>query len=494
MIVQNTSLDHRTIRSIVFGILLAMFLGALDQTIVATALPTIGRAFSDVENLSWVVTSYLLTATAVTPLYGKLSDIYGRRRMMLIGIGIFVVGSIACAAANSMTTLILARGLQGVGAGGLLPLAQTIIGDVVAPRDRGRYQGYVGVIFALAMIGGPVLGGLLTEHLHWSLIFWINVPLGALAYLLTNNLLKRLPRHERPHKLDIVGATLMMTATLSLLLALTWGGTRYAWASPTILGLVAASVMLWLLFALQLARAPEPFLPISILRNAVVRMGTAAASSAMGTMIGLTILVPLYFETVLRLSAGQSGLALIPLMAATTVTSTLTGQAMGRFTHYKRVPIVGMLTSIAALGVLAWAPGGMSVTVVAGLLFLVGAGLGTVFPVTTVSVQNAVSHQELGTATAAMNFFRSLASAVLVAAFGAIVIGGIGLGGGAPLETLLGEASRLGIALPGVFRWVFVAAAGVLGAGLICLIAMEERPLRAHVHMPMTPPSAIPAE
>ena len=205
---QLPALDHAAIRSIVIGIMLAMFLGALDQTIVATALPTIGRRFGEVENLSWVVTAYLLTATASTPLYGKLSDIHGRRAMMLIAIGIFAVGSVACALAPSLAALVLARALQGLGGGGLLSLSQVIIGDIVAPKERGRYQGYFGFVFAIASVGGPVLGGVLAEHLHWSLIFWINLPIGALALGMTYRALARLPRHERPHRLDVLGAGL----------------------------------------------------------------------------------------------------------------------------------------------------------------------------------------------------------------------------------------------------------------------------------------------
>src|SRR5216684_7616320 len=190
-------LDHAAVRTIVLGILLAMLLGALDQTIVATALPTIGRELGNVEELSWVVTAYLLTATAVAPLYGKLSDIHGRRAMLLVAIGVFALGSIACALAPSMAVLVVARGLQGLGGGGLLSVAQTIIADVVPPLERGRYQGYIGVVFASSSIGGPVLGGFFAEHLHWSLIFWINLPLGLLAFLMTNSVLKRLPRYER---------------------------------------------------------------------------------------------------------------------------------------------------------------------------------------------------------------------------------------------------------------------------------------------------------
>src|SRR5262245_10107168 len=203
--ITHLPLDDAAIRSIVLGIMLAMFLSALEQTIVAPALPTIGRRLGDAENLAWVVTAYLVAATAVTPLFGKLSDIYGRRAIMLISVGIFIAGSIACALAPTMLTLILARALQGVGGGGILPLAQTVIADMVVPRERGRYQGYTAAMFMGASVVGPVLGGVLTEQLHWSLIFWINVPLGLVALVMTDRALRRLPRHDRPHQLDMVG-------------------------------------------------------------------------------------------------------------------------------------------------------------------------------------------------------------------------------------------------------------------------------------------------
>ena len=258
------ALDHAAIRSIVLGILLAMLLAALDQTIVATALPTIGRELHDLDNLPWVVTAYLLTSTAVTPLYGKLADIHGRRITLLIGIATFVVGSIACALAPTMLTLILARALQGLGGGGLISLAQTIIGDVIAPKERGRYQAYIASVFVSSSVAGPALGGFLAEHLHWSMIFWINLPLGLLAFWMTNRVLRQLPRHERPHQLDLLGAALMVVATVLLLLALSFGGTRLPWGSGPILALLAGSAVVWALFVLRLATAVEPLLPLSV--------------------------------------------------------------------------------------------------------------------------------------------------------------------------------------------------------------------------------------
>ena len=263
-------LTHPEIRAIVLGIMLAMFLGALDQTIVATALPTIGRHFANLGDLAWVVTAYLLTATAVTPLYGKLSDIHGRRVMMLIAIVIFVAGSLICALAPSMTALVFARALQGLGGGGLMALSQTIVADIVSPRERGRYQGYIGAVFATSSVGGPVLGGFLTEHLDWSLIFWINLPLGLAALGMTSNVLKRVPYQPRTHKLDLIGACLMMSAAVALLLALSWGGRRFDWISPQFGALLLASAVLWGLFAWRLVSTADPFLPLSVLSNPVV--------------------------------------------------------------------------------------------------------------------------------------------------------------------------------------------------------------------------------
>lgn len=473
---EHPALAHAEIRTIVIGIMLAMFLGALDQTIVATALPTIGVHFGDLAELSWVVTAYLLTGTTVTPLYGKLSDIHGRRVMMMIAIGLFVAGSIACALAPSMTALVLGRALQGLGGGGLMALAQTIIADVVSPRERGRYQGYIGAVFATSSVGGPVLGGFLTEKLDWSLIFWINLPLGVAALAMTWNALRLVPYHPRKHALDVAGALLMMAASVALLLTLSWGGRDYPWLSAPILALVAASLALWALFAWRLMRAAEPFLPLSVLGNPVVRSAALAGACNMGALVGMTIYVPLYFEVVLNLSASESGMALIPLMGATVLWSTITGRLMTFLERYKRVPLIGIVVAIAALAALAAFPAKLPLWAVLTLLFAVGSGLGTVFPVSTVCMQNAVVRTQMGIATGAANFFRALFSALIVAVLGAIVLGHLGGEAGSAVETLARAASA--DALVTAFRYVFVACALVLCLGLAFLVAMEERPLK----------------
>ncbi len=471
-------LSQAEIRTIIFGVMLSMLLAALDQTIIATALPTIGRDLGDLEHLPWIVTVYLLTSTAVTPLYGKFSDSHGRRVTMLMGIVIFIIGSIACAVAPNMLVLILARGLQGLGGGGLIALAQTVVADIVAPKERGRYQVYFASVFMTSSLIGPVLGGFFAEHLHWSVIFWINLPLGLIAFVIAFHSLKKLPRHDRPHRLDLLGAFLLVAATVSLLLALSWGGLRYPWASLPILGLFAGSVLLWGLFAVRMRLAPEPLIPPGVLHNPVVRMGVLAACFGMGTYIGLTIYLPVYFEAVRGLSASLSGLMLIPLMAGTVVGATLSGRSMAKVKHYKRLPIVGLLVAIVATGLLAASAGALPIAAIEVVLAVISIGLGTLLPVSTVSIQNAVAPHELGTATGTANFFRSLGGAFIVAIFGAIVLGGSGMGGASSFETLSAAAAQNGVSLADVFSYVFVAAIVGFGLALAFLLAMEERPLR----------------
>jgi EmrB/QacA subfamily drug resistance transporter len=472
-------LSQAEIRSIVVGIMLAMLLAALDQTIIATALPTIGRELHDLEHLPWVVTAYLLTSTAVTPLYGKFSDTHGRRITLLIGIAVFILGSVACALAPTMLALIVARGLQGLGGGGLIALAQTIVADIVPPRERGRYQVYFAIVFVTSSVAGPVLGGFIAEHLHWSVIFWINLPLGLLAAWMAHGSLKRLPRHDRPHRLDVLGAVLMVLATTSFMLALSWGGVRFPWSSAPILGLFLASAALWAAFVVRLRLALEPLIPPGVFQNPVVRMGTLAACFGMGTYIGLTIYLPVYFETVRGLSASASGLALIPLMVGTVVGATLSGRSMARVEHYKRMPIAGLLAAVAGTAVLVAFAESLSLAVIEILLALISIGLGTLLPVTTVSIQNAVRPHELGTATGTANFSRSLGGAIIVAVFGAIILGGTGVtGAGLTLETLGSAASGGSADLGAVFSYVFAAACGGFTLALIFIAAMKELPLR----------------
>ena len=476
---QATPLDHATIVAIMWGIMLSMFLSALEQTIVAPALPTIGRTLGDVDNLSWVASAYLLANTAAVPLFGKLSDIYGRRRMLLLTTLIFVVGSVACALAPNMPALIAARALQGTGGGGILPIAYTVIGDMVSPRERPVYQSNTSIMFLAAGILGPVLGGVLTDYVHWTMIFWINLPLGLLALWLTDRALRKLPRNERPHRLDMPGAVLMVGAALSLMLAVSWGGTRYGWVSGPILGLLAGSLALWGLFALRAATAPEPFIPVAILREPIVAAVAIAGFFSVGTMIGLSIFLPLYFQLVLGFTPSGSGTALIVFLVAATAGSFIAGRLMVLTVHYKRVPLGGLVLGLVMVVALGAKPAGLSLLEVSVLLTVGGAGLGVMYPVTTTIIQNTVESDRLGTATGMLSFARLLGGSIIVAAFGAIVLGGIGTGGrGLTLSMLRGGATLAGSDFATVFGWLFASAAVFLAAGFVAVLAIEERPLR----------------
>ena len=468
------AIDHATVHAIVAGIMLAMFLSALEQTIVAPALPAIGKSLGSVDNLSWVITSYLLALTATTPLFGKLSDIYGRRVVLMLAIGIFVLGSIACALAPTIWALVLARGLQGIGGGGLLPIAQTIIADLLSPRERPVVQGRTSIMFMSASILGPVLGGFLTDHLHWSFIFWINVPLGLLALVMTERALRRLPRNDRPHRLDVIGAVLMVGAAVVLMLALSLGGSHYPWASWQIAATFAASAVLWVLFVLRLLTAREPFIPLAILHGRVTSTITVAAFFSIGTVIGVTIYMPLYCQTVLGASASVSGLALIAYMGGATLGSLVSTRFVVRIKHYMRVPIGGLAISVLVLVVLATNPAQHSLTEVVALLFVLGLALGPMYPVSTIVMQNTVKPHLLGTATGTLNFFRTLGGAIVVAIFGAIVLSGMGQGApGMSLDKLAAGSGDLATA----FHWVFIAAAICLGISCACVLFVEEQPL-----------------
>ena len=488
-------LTKAEIRLVFYGLMLGGFLSAVNQTIVATALPTIGRDLGDLDNLTWVIIAYLLSSTVVAPLYGKLSDIHGRRAMMLTAIGLFVAGSAAAAVAPNMPLLIAARALQGIGGGGIPPMVQTTVADMVTPRERGHYQAYMGVAWVAAGVLGPALGGVIADRLHWSLIFWLNVPFGLLAALLASTSMKRLPRHERPHKLDMLGAGLMTAAATALLLALTSGGIRFPWWSPTILGLVGACALLTLLFAWRLRRAPEPFLPLAVLANPVMRLGTLATSCALGVMTGFMIYLPLYYQVVHKLSATNSGLALIPVVIFTTPGSMLSGRSMMYLRHYKISALAGIGLTTAAVAALVWWPAmPLSGAVVAA--GFVGFGVGTVFPIATVSIQNSVLRHQVGTATGAMNFFRALASALVVAVMGAIVLAGLGVtpehGNGA--ELVVQSAGAAGVDVAGVFRWVFAAALVVSIMAFMAVLRLEERPLHGPAEGPLPiAPDAPPA-
>jgi EmrB/QacA subfamily drug resistance transporter len=475
-------LSHTEVKWIIAGVVVAMFLAALDQTIVVTAMPTIGRALGNPEYLPWIITSYLLASTAVTPLYGKVSDIIGRRVTLLFAIVVFIIGSVLCALAPSLFILIIARAVQGLGGGGLISLAQTIIADIVSPKERSRYQVFIAGVYMSASISGPLLGGFFAEHWSWSLIFWINVPLGIFALLMTNGLLKKLPRNERPHKLDFLGAALMALASVAMMLALSWGGIHYPWTSKEVLGLLAVSALLWAAFIWRLKTAEEPFIASDILSNPVVAMGTAAVMLVMGCYIGITAYLPVYMELTFGLTASQSGFSLIPFMAGTVVGAIIAGRFMAHSARYKRPATYGLLFSIAGLALLAALKTTPGIWAVEILMAGLSIGLGTIFPITTVSIQNAVQPYQMGTATGVMGFFRSLGGALIVAAFGAMLFSQI------PNLSALQESSGAKLAqivasgeIHNAFRPMFALAAGVLALALAAFSQMPEKALRGKV-------------
>jgi MFS family permease len=460
-------LTQSEVRTILMSLMLTMFLAALDQTIVATALPTIGRQFQDVSSLSWVITAYLLASTSVAPVFGTLADIYGRRAMIIAALSLFVAGSILCALAPNMPVLILARGLQGLGGGGIMPIVQTVISDVVTPRERGQYQAYFSGVWVAAGIGGPILGGVFAEHLHWSMIFWINVPLGLASLAMLLPKMGKIPVFHRRRKVDWLGGVLLMAAAVLFMLVLTWGGNRYLWLSPVIIAMVGASIALALGFVWHARNAEEPFLPLALMGGTVAPYAMASGGFALGAMLGLTVHLPLYYEVVYHLSASEA--------AVSTGGAAIAGRAMARARHYKRVAIIG--TGCAALAGCALALTALPLWVLLVLLSVFALGLGTAFPISVVSLQNSVARSQVGTITGAMNFFRALMASFTVAAFSAILLMALGadisLGG-----EHRGPVSSIPVAdMIAAFRYVFGAAAVMLAGASLCNILMEERPL-----------------
>ena len=466
-------------RLIVFGVLIAMMMAALDQTIVSTALSTIGRELGNSTQLTWVVTAYLLSATVVTPIYGKLSDLYGRRVTLLVAVSVFIVGSAACALAPSMIVLIIARTFQGLGGGGLISLSQTIIGDIIPPKERAKYQAYISGVFVAASVAGPLLGGFIAEHLHWSIIFWINPPIGIIALGLIYSLLRKLPVSHKHHRIDFAGVGLLIVGTTALMLALNWGGIHYPWKSNQILVLFAVFAIFATLFFLRQGRAPEPLVPFEVLDNRVMITATLACALCMGSAIGLTIFTPIYFETVFQLTPSRSGVALLPLMVGTAIGAAIAGRLV-KITHYKRVPIAGLIVATAAMIILSYAPAALPLAVIEVLFGLTSIGFGTILPVTTVCVQNAAPPGQLGTATAVMVFVRSLVGAVAVAIFGAILFAQLH-GSGPPQLIDSGAFINSHADFAAIYRWIFATAGLGFLMALFGILAMPELPLKDHV-------------
>ncbi|MET8355468.1 MDR family MFS transporter [Micromonospora sp. NPDC005171] len=413
-------LNRQQIRLLMFGLMTGMLLAALDQTIVGTALPTIVGELGGINHYSWVVTAYLLASTASTPLYGKMADLYGRRPVFLFSIGTFLLGSLLAGLSQNMTQLIVTRGIQGLGAGGLLTLAFTIISDVVSPRERGRYQGLFGAVFGISSIAGPLVGGYFAET-DWRWIFYINVPLAILAIVVCYHVMRLIPFERRDHSIDWLGAGLLVAGVSSLLLALSWGGNEYAWGSGVIITLFVVGAVLGVLFVLQEARVAEPILPLRLFRSATFALANSALLIIGLVMFGSIIFIPLYLQIVKGASPTRSGLLMLPMMAGIIITSILTGRAMTRIGRYKWFPVAGSATLLVGMFLFTQLEVATSLWVAFGFMVVIGVGLGLCMQSLILAVQNAVSVRDLGAGTSSATFFRSLGGSFGVAILGTVL-------------------------------------------------------------------------
>ena len=490
-----SSLSPAEVRVIVIGALLALFLSALDQTIVATALPPIAADLGGFTLISWVVTAYLLTSTCITPIVGKLSDLYGRRRILNLSLILFMIGSALSALAPSMPLLILFRAIQGLGGGGLLTVGQTVIADVVSPRERGRYAGHFAVVWGSASILGPTVGGLLTQYYGWPWIFWINIPFGLAALLIADRALRKLPIESRRSRIDLWGVLFLSVGTVCFLVLLSLGGKTIPWTAPPALLLAAVAAVGGVLFARAQTRAAEPILPPRFLKDGVIRPVLVVSVIIYAVWLAVSVLAPVYFQVARGASVSEAGLLMIPIMLSSTITANVAGRYTRRHGHYKRPPIVSLPLTILCLFLLAAFAADLSPYAAATILMVAGFGFGPIFPCCNVAAQNAVQRRDLGAVSGAVAFARTLGGALGVAAASALVLGllahALGQGGVVgDIEDLVRQSlspeARATVA--GAFAVMFGACGVVLALGLGVYALVEDRELGEH------PPAAtIPA-
>ncbi|WP_207481277.1 MDR family MFS transporter [Arenibaculum pallidiluteum] len=474
------------IKTILTGALLALFLAALEQTIVATALPTIAADLGGFDLISWVVTAYLLSSVCATPIFGKLSDVYGRRPVLATSLLVFLAGSVLCALAPTMLTLILARGLQGIGGGGLITLAQTVIGDVVPPRERGRYAAFFSGVWAVAGLLGPSVGGVLAEHVGWEWIFWLNVPLAMLALAICDRALRRLPSNRRRAHIDYAAILLLSAGTVALLLLLSLAGKDFPWLSPASLGLALAATGFAVLFAIKQRFSAEPILPPRFVTHPVIGPVLSSLFLVFGSYLAVAVLAPVYLQMALGVPVSESGLLMIPLMVSTTLGAGFAGRSTKTTGRYKLPALIGLPVAVLALIVLGFEAQAVTPWAASALLMVAGLGMGPIFPCSMVAAQNAVEGRDLGTVSGTISFSRALGGAVLIAAASALVLGlyaGAMPGSGAATLEELARATpsaEARAAIGSAFAVLFWAVAAILVAGLALFARVEERPLRQH--------------
>jgi EmrB/QacA subfamily drug resistance transporter len=455
--------SHRGIMLILIPLMLVLFISNLDQTIVATALPTIGRDLHALTGAPWVATAYLLTSAITTLLFGKLGDMYGRKMIFLVSIAIFLLGSALCGTATSMLALVLFRGLQGIGGGGLNSLVQAIIGDVVPARQRARYQAYLGIVATVALIAGPFLGGLFSDDLSWRWIFYVNLPTGLVALAAVAARL-RLPQHRGSGRVDVAGGLLATVLTTALLLAATWGGTRYGWSSAPVLTLVViGAVALGSYLAVE-RRAAQPITPLHLFRNLIFSIASALFLLATMVLFVAMLYVPLFLQTAQHRSAFTAGLFDIPLLVGLVAATALAGPQISRTGRYKIYPVIGAILTGASMAMLSLAGQHTSALAIIVPLVVAGAGIGFFVQVALLAGQNAVDHSYLGVATGALNFFKSIGGAIGAALFGSILA--------AALPARPTPADYVP-AFATVFRWTIP----FMILALVLALAMPEKPL-----------------
>jgi EmrB/QacA subfamily drug resistance transporter len=483
------------IRAVYFALMAVLGLGALDQSIVATALPRIVGDLGGLAHLSWVVTAYVLASTATMPLYGKLADQYGRRPMIFTALITFLVGSVLCGLAQNMFQLIVFRAIQGLGSGGFMPLSQIIIGDLVPPKERARRQGSIAIVFAVTSVLGPVLGGVMTDLLSWHSIFYVNLPVGALAlYAIARSLRK--PAATHAHSIDYLGSILLTGAVTALLLILALGGTEWPWDAPQIqvCAVLAAVLGGWLL--LHLRRASEPVLPPDLFRNRVFNVASVVMALTFMGLMGASVFFPLFFQLVMGSSPARSGTMTVAMMVGMILSSTLNGRVLSRSGKYKAVQLAGLSVAVLAFAALAWGMGsGSGLLVIEPAIFMLGAGLGLVMPNMTIAVQNALPLARRGVGTAMLAFFRSLGGLLGVTGSGAILAHQLHQHGIQAIATA-GAHGAHAAAAPAVqgaaveiYRHaianIFGAGALIVLAGLLALLFLPELPLAS---APAAPP------